>query len=89
MKKLYVKEYTKLKDGRELIDYYECESISSCKKDGWESIRLDTVNTVKGAKRKELKRGKYIVVEKLPHWEKFEVVVFENGTDNIVIKFNS
>ena len=89
MKKLFVKEYVKLKDGREFKECYECESISPGKKDGWEAIRLDTANSIKGTKKREFKKGKYVVVEKLPHWETYEVVVFENGTDNIVIKFNS
>lgn len=87
MKKLFVESYVKSKDGRVSEDHYECESFSFGKKDGWDSIRLDNVNSVKGSKKKEFSKGKYIVVEKMPHWSEFRVVVSESGSGNVVMKF--
>lgn len=87
MKKLFVERYVECKDGRVWEDHYECESFSFGKKDGWDAIRLDSVNSVKGSKKSELSRGKYIVIEKMSHWNEFRVVIFENGSDKVVMKF--
>lgn len=96
MKKFFVEVFITFteKDGREAVhESYECGSYEMAKNWTGECIRLDDVNTYKEGKRKpirkQMKRGKYITIERMPHWSHLEVVVFENGTDNVVDKWES
>lgn len=92
MKKYFVEAFTECDDGRNYHEMFECESYTMAKNWTGECIRLEDVNTYKNGKkkpvRKQLSRGKYITIEKMRHWKRFEVVVFENGTDNVVDKWN-
>lgn len=72
---------------------YECESYSFAKNWTGDCIRLEDANSYEEGKRKpirrQMKRGIYITINKMPHWKNFEVVVFENGTDNVVDKWEA
>lgn len=74
-------------------EVYECNGYEAAKNWTGECIRLEDVNTYKEGKRKatrkQLARGKYIPVEKMPHWKHFEVIVWENGTDNVIEKWEA
>ena len=58
-----------------------------------ECIRLENVNTYKEGKtkpiRKQLSRGKLITIERMNHWKHLVVIIYENGTENIVKKWAS
>lgn len=72
---------------------YECNAYEVAKNWTGECIRLDDVNTYKEGKakaiRRQLSRGKYITVEKMSHWKHLEVIVWENGTDDVVQKWEA
>lgn len=96
MKKYFVEIFITFteKDGREdFHDTYECEDYEMAKKYTGRCVRLIDVNTYKEGKRKalrkQLKRAKLVTIDKLAHWESFEVIIWENGTDNIVQKWEA
>lgn len=94
MKKYFVEVFITFteEDGRGYShEAYECNGYEAAKNWTGECIRLEDVNTYKEGKRKatrkQLSRGKYITVSKMSHWEHLEVIVWENGTDNIIQKW--
>ena len=93
MKKYMVEVFVKTtNENSECHEVYECESYERAKNWAGECIRLEDVNTYKTTKtgkvqRKQLSRGKYIVIEKLSHWIEYHIYVWENGTDNVIEKF--
>lgn len=92
MKKYFVEIFITFNDGRrDLHECFECNSYQAAKNWTGECIRLEDVNTFKQGKRKairkQLSRGKYVTVEKMPHWTTLEVIIWENGTDNIIRKW--
>ena len=91
MKKYFVETFTSTKYGDDYHEMYECESFAYDKNWTGNCIRLEDVNSFKNGKKKPIRkqhsRGKYITIEKMKHWVSFEVVVFENGTDNVVAKW--
>ena len=90
MKKYLVKSCVLQDQGSGLVEWrecYECEGIAFAKNWTGECIRLEDVNSVKGNKRKQFKRGVYVTINKMPSWKSFEVVVLENGSNNIVHKW--
>ena len=94
MKKYMVESFVVCNDGRESHDVYECESIERAKDWTGECIRLADVNTLKISKtgkeqRKQLSRGKYVTIERMNHWKSVAVYVWENGTDNVIEKWES
>lgn len=96
MKKYFVEVFITFtdEDGRESVhEMYECNGYEVTKNWTGECIRLDDANTYKEGKRKpsrkQLARGKYITVEKMAHWKHLEVVVFENGSDNVIQKWEA
>lgn len=89
MKKYRVESYVKLNDGQVIKECYECESYTPGKSNGFAAIRLDTVNSVNGNKRREFTRGKYVYTESYPHWEEFEVIVYENATNEVINKWGN
>lgn len=97
MKKYFVGVFITF-DGRgSTYKTYECNSYENTKNWTGECIRLEDVNTCKSTCkrgkrkiiRKQLSRRKLITVEKMNHWEHFAVIVWENGTDNIIQMWKS
>lgn len=94
MKKYMVEVFIEFNDKERKSNHevFECESYTHAKNWTGDCIRLENVNTYKVSKtgkeqRKQLKRGQYITVEKMRHWNNFHVYVWENGTDNIIEMF--
>ena len=93
MKKLFVEVFI-TQDGEDYKEYYECESYEITKNWTGNCIRLEDVNTYKETKtgkvqRKQLKRGRYVTTDCMKHWESNAVYVWENGTDNLIAKWES
>lgn len=96
MKKYFVEVFIIFteEDGRGCTyEAYECNGYEDAKNWTGECIRLEDVNTYKRGKgkpiRKQLSRGKLITVERMNHWKHLAVIVWENGTDNIIQKWES
>lgn len=89
MKKYYVESLVKGETCSGTTKCYECENITFTKNWTGDCIRLEDVNTVKGKQRKQLKKGLYVTINKMSHWESFKVVVYENGTTNIIYKWEA
>lgn len=96
MKKYFVQVFITFTegDGRGCTyEAYECDDYETTKNWTGECIRLENVNTYKEGKtkpiRKQLSRGKLITVERMNHWKHLVVIIYENGTENIVKKWAS
>lgn len=96
MKKYFVQVFITFTewDGRGCVyEAYECDDYETTKNWTGECIRLENVNTYKEGKtkpiRKQLSRGKLITVERMNHWKHLVVIIYENGTENIVKKWAS
>ena len=96
MKKYFVQVFITFteEDRRGCVyEAYECDSYETTKNWTGECIRLENVNTYEEGKRKpirkQLSRGKLITVERMNHWKHLVVIVYENGTENIVKKWAS
>lgn len=93
MKKYFIETFVTCEDGREFHEMYECEGYERTSNWTGECIRCEDVNSFKNGKkqpiRKQFSKGKYITIEKMPHWLKFEVTIFENGTDNVVERWSA
>lgn len=94
MKKYFVQVFITFteEDGRGCVyEAYECDSYETTNNWTGECIRLENVNTYEEGKRKpirkQLSRGKLITVERMNHWKHLVVIVWENGTDNIIQKW--
>ena len=84
MKKYWVETYCKMKNGKEYKACYECDDYY------FQNERLGKhivmVNCNDADTGKQFKRNKHKLVEKCYMDEYTETVIFENGTDNVILK---
>lgn len=93
-KKYWVEIFIKRSDdGTEIKMCYECDKYTFAKSRYGREIVLENANSVteKNGKevRKQFKRNVHEPAEKYWFFEYIEVVIFENGTDNVIYKYAS
>ena len=93
MKKYHVASRVTTENGNDFTEHYECNGIEYAKNWTGNCIRLDDVESITFTKtgkqrRNQLKRGKYITIEKMKHWVFMDVIVVDNETGKEIEHWN-